>query len=186
MKSVKRFSLVTVVSGAAAFALVLGSAVSAAADSLRCTPQTLRNCPKPGTYAPSGDGVVHAERQWSVHWSWSEVEKPGPGQVPQYFHVYVTYRNDSNNILYFTCRGWEDPKLSKEWFLRDGRRIGYVAADATLCSTRPQTNFTLGPGRSFVSWATFHNVPWKGDRISVQWGNLGSSRYLNPYGALNR
>uniref|UniRef100_A0AAU1ZU90 Secreted protein n=1 Tax=Streptomyces sp. NBC_00093 TaxID=2975649 RepID=A0AAU1ZU90_9ACTN len=185
MKSVKRYSLVAAVSGTAAFALVLASAPTATGDSLPCTPQTLGNCPAPGTYAPGGDGVVRVEPGWSLHWSWSEVEKPPAGQVPQYLHVYVTYRNDSDRVLYFTCRGWEDPELSKEWFLRDGRKIGYVAADATLCSTQPQADFTLGPGRSFVSWATFHNVPWKGDRISVEWGGLGSSRYLDPYWPLN-
>jgi len=95
--------------------------------------------------------------------------------------VNVRYTNESSEIRYFTCNGWQDPAKVKEWFLRDGMEIGYVAADHTLCSDHPDTNFTLAPHRSFVSWARFHNVPWKGDRIAIEWGEFGKGKYINPY-----
>jgi hypothetical protein len=101
--------------------------------------------------------------------------------IPTWWYVEVIYRNQSNKILYFNCRGFEDPRLVKEWFKRDGREIGYVAASHTLCSTNPNWVATLGPGRSFSTWAQFNNVPWKGDRISIEWGSQGRGVYLNPY-----
>jgi hypothetical protein len=38
-----------------------------------------------------------------------------------------------------------DPKLAKEWFFRDGKVIGYVAASYTTCSTHPDLIFRLRP-----------------------------------------
>jgi hypothetical protein len=121
------------------------------------------------------------DSKFSIYWAWSTVEQPPPGQVPQYFHVNVQFFNESSDILYFTCQGWEDPAKAKEWFFRDGKAIGYVAADHTLCSDHPDTNFSLAPGRSFVSWARFHNVPWKGDQIAIEWGEYGEGSFVDPY-----
>lgn len=155
---------------------------NANARSKECSPAHLKNCPKPGSYVPGrGDPVIYLGADFDISWAWSTVEAPPPGQVPQFFHVNVRYTNSSPNILYFTCSGWEDPTKVKEWFYRNGKVIGYVAADHTLCSDHPDANFTLAPGRFFVSWARFHNVPWIGDRIAIEWGEFGRGAFLDPY-----
>ncbi len=79
--------------------------------------------------------------------------------------------------------GVEDPSLAKEWFFRDGKEIGHVPATSTSCSERPDANFTLGPGRSFQLWATFHNVPWHGDGLSLEWSIVNRNALPHPRSA---
>jgi len=42
---------------------------------------------------------------------------------------------------------------------------------------------SLGPGKSYTQYATFHNVPWPGTSVSIKWGNLGQSAYIYPFGS---
>lgn len=177
--------------GAPAGTAVRDSQGTAAAKSKPCTEETLEDCPAPAWYAPttSDDGfglvmqTIHYDDGLRIAWRRSNVYQPPPGEVPQWLRVNVEYRNEGDTILYFTCKGVEDSKLAKEHFVRNGKYIGYVAADRTrCCSQYPDDNFTLGPGRSFTSWAVFHNVPWVGDRIYIEWGPYEStSSALNPY-----
>jgi hypothetical protein len=177
----------TALTATAVAAPTSAGAPQAPARSEVCSPNHLKNCPRPGTYLPGGgDQIIFSNEDFDIQWAWSTVEAPPPGQVPQYFYVNVRYTNRSPNIEYFTCKGWEDPALSKEWFYRNGKAIGYVPADHTLCSDHPDTNFTVAPDRSFISWARFHNVPWRGDQVAIEWGQFGSGNHLNyPYAYLN-
>lgn len=57
----------------------------------------------------------------------------------------------------------------------------HAATTPTLTSRSVRT-------RHFQAWATFHNVPWKGDSISIEWGIVKpdasphpQSAYIDPY-----
>lgn len=161
--------------------------------SIPCSGANLSQCPKPGTYNPysgfpPGPPVIYEDSQlnFNVTWQHSVVETPPPGQVPQWFKVLVAYINHSNSTIHFTCSGVTDPQLDKEWFYRNGKVIGYVPASSTTCSNNPGLTFDLGPGQAIELYAVFHNVPWKGDGISINWGTVNPqsnprSAFVNPY-----
>ena len=161
--------------------------------SLPCSGAQLSQCPSPGTYnpytgSPPGPPVIYNDSQlnFNVTWQHSVVEKPPPGQVPQWFKVLVAYINHSSSTIQFTCSGVSDPQLDKEWFYRNGKVIGYVPASSTTCSNNPGLTFNLGPGQAIELYAVFHNVPWKGDRIAINWGTVNPqinprSAFVDPY-----
>lgn len=112
---------------------------------------------------------------------------PHKGHDPLWIYYDVVYENFSNSILYFTCDGVTDPAISREWLMRaNGVVAGYVGGTKTACSTYgPNWNASLAPGRAFTMWVLAHNVPWVGDKVSIEWqsgSNLSvSTPYFNPY-----
>ncbi|MFJ8717721.1 hypothetical protein ACIRD9_31890 [Streptomyces violaceus] len=150
-----------------------------------------RVCP-PGWWSPAKNATVYdqKDREYKLTWTRSFIEPPGRDGVPAWFTVVIDFWNYGDESLPFTCRGMSDPALAKEWFQRDGKNIGYVPATETLCSKNPELDFTLEPGEHHQSWATFHNVPWRGDSVSIEWEGVGveemhppPSAYVNPYGS---
>ena len=136
---------------------------------------------------PNYPNPIYNNGSLSISWG-PEYVLPHPVGTPATWIYYVvTYKNVGNTILYFTCNGLTDPSPAREWIMHNGTGLGYVAAAKTLCSTSgPNWNATLGLGRSFESWAWFHNVPQgpagqNGDKVSIQWYTFGSSRYQTPF-----
>ncbi|MCU1612617.1 MAG: hypothetical protein JWO98_157 [Frankiales bacterium] len=135
--------------------------------------------PDAGWWGPGSSVRIYDGPEIRVDWTTNYVY---PYQdEPLYIYYDVIYINKTDHIVYLSCSGWSDPALSKQHVYRDGRYIGYIAAEKTLCSQDPNWNASLGPQRRVASWAIFHNVPWNGDRVSLEWGNLGQSSYENPY-----
>jgi hypothetical protein len=58
---------------------------------------------------------------------------------------------------------------------------GTVAAGTITCSQNPDSTVTVPPGGSYTSAATFHNVPWPGSAVALQWGDVGTSAYVYPF-----
>jgi hypothetical protein len=90
-------------------------------------------CPTPGWWQPPDNTIVYdnASEGYRIDWVQSYVVPPPADKVPAWFTVILEYWNHGNSIQYFTCKGVEDPTLAKEWFLRDGKEIGYVTASTT-------------------------------------------------------
>ncbi|MEU7907570.1 hypothetical protein [Actinoplanes sp. NPDC049118] len=95
---------------------------------------------------------------------------PHQGHDPLWIYYRVNYSNLGDRILYFTCQGVTDPTISGEWLKRsNGTIAGYVGGERSYCGQHPNANFTLGPGRAMTVWVLVHNVPWPGDKISLEW-----------------
>jgi hypothetical protein len=164
------FGVILAVSSMVLVPVSPASASPVSAKSSVCDPAHLGDCPSPGTYIPDSTYQIAHENGFWITWAWNTVEQSPSGEVPQFIHVNVKFRNTSSQTEFFTCQGVEDPALAKEWIRRDGKDIGYIPADHTLCSDHPDATFTVAPGEEFVSWARFHNVPWRGDRVAIEWG----------------
>jgi hypothetical protein len=128
-----------------------------------------------------GNRTVYDDGSLVIRWNSSYVYRYPKGRVPLWWRVNVTYINTSEYIIYLTCKGMENPKEMREHFYRNRRHIGHVSASETMCSRNPKWIASLGPHRRTTSWALFHNVPWKGDLISIEWSYLGRSAFNDPY-----
>lgn len=163
-----------------------GVAYAATGTSLVCSNQHLGNCPKAGLYTPAGDPVIFNDNKdhYRIIWSAAYVVAPPKGQEPVWFLVYTFYENYGKRTLYFHCPSSQPNE--KEWFYRDGRDIGYVPASLDSCGQNPNQHIVLRPGHMFESYAKFNNVPWKGDRIAIEWPQPqkphATSAFVNPYG----
>lgn len=143
-------------------------------------------CAKAGWYVPGGNGKAWDNGTVSVTWVNSYVKFFPEGQVPQWITYFADYRNHGSQPQLFVCGPADDPRLAKEWFYRGGKEIGYVNAEKTSCSENPNLTFTLQPGEHRFLWATFHNVPWHGDRIALEWSIVqrgAHTEYREPYPA---
>jgi hypothetical protein len=58
---------------------------------------------------------------------------------------------------------------------------GMVSAGSTSCSEDPGQAVTVQPGHTYIYLATFHNVPWPGSAVAIQWGNAGTSASVYPF-----
>lgn len=183
-----------------AFAGAVGSLVTSAPGVAAARPQPAAppwpctkasECPpEAGSWAPAGSApVAYTDPTgYSVAWVNSRVHDPGKGNIPAWFTVTVEYTNSGSSPAGFSCPGVTDPDLAREWFYRGGKVIGYVPATKTSCTENPGMEFTLQPGQRIRLWAKFHNVPWQGDRISIDWtivrSDLGrrlQTPYVDPY-----
>jgi len=181
----------------AAVPLILGAGPASAASiapavpetSLPCSGQHLSRCPLPGLYGPNPDPVIFNDKthDYRIIWAASYVWAPPRGEVPQWFSVYVFYENYGKQTLSFACpAAGTGPGSIKEWFYRDGKNIGYVPASTNSCTHHANQKKTLNPGGIFQQTAKFHNVPWKGDKIAIEWPQnqnpTATSAFRNPYG----
>ena len=163
-----------------------GTAHAAPLSSLPCSNQHLSNCPRPGLYAPHGDPVIFNDKSYDyrIVWIASYVVAPPRGQEPVWFKVYTFYENYGKQTLSFGCSS-NGLGSEKEWFYRDGTNIGYVPASTNSCTQNPNQHLTLKPGHLFESYAEFNNVPWKGDKIAIEWPQNqaphATSAFVTPY-----
>lgn len=139
----------------------------------------------PGWYKNSaGQALIYEDTFGKVSWGNSYVYKY-PGTSPLYWYVQVVYTNKTSGDLLLYCVD-PDPKHIKE-NMRGTPNSGIVAAEEWTCSRNPNFSTTIGPGGFAVTWAIFHNVPWPGGEVSLEWGPFqgtnitGSSPWVNPW-----
>jgi len=139
----------------------------------------------PGWYSNSGAGgdpsVIYEDstRGFRVVWENSYIYQY-PGDSALYWYVQVKYINFGNQTLPISCDGWADPSLVKE-HMRGTANAGYVPASETFCSRNPNFTGSLEPGGVAYDWAIFHNVPWPGGEVSLEWGTDGFSGWVDPW-----
>lgn len=137
----------------------------------------------PGWYRNSGAGgsyLIYDDTRLRIMWQNSYVYKY-PGNSPLYWYAQVIYSNLSSEPLPLTCAGRTNPSLVKE-HMRGTANAGFVAAEETFCSRNPSFTTSLKPGETHYEWAIFHNVPWKGGEVSLEWMPYGfSATWVNPW-----
>src|SRR5205807_10374014 len=148
----------TAISAAFALLYVLGSVVTAFAHS--AVPQGF---PASGWY--KGPGIFYNVNR-GLELSWARSKVLPYSTVPLYWTVYISYINAGSQGINLTCAGVTDPTLAVEYMQGTGNS-GSVSASTTFCSTHPSWTMTLAPGALFTSYATFHNVPWTGGKVSI-------------------
>ena len=114
-----------------------------------------------------------------IDWENSYVYQHPVGSDPLYWYAQVVYRNIGSNTLTLHCRGG-DPTQAKE-HMSGTLNSGSVPAEETYCSRNPNLTFSIEPGGAYNGWAIFHNVPWKGGEVSLEWGDKGSSPWVDPW-----
>jgi hypothetical protein len=138
-------------------------------------------CTKAGTY-PGPNALISSNYTgFKVVWTSSTVQPYSSG-VPLYWTAYVTYTNVSATRLTLTCPGgWPDASYVVEDMSGGKGNDGTVSAGSTTCSQDPGQEITVPPGGTITSSATFHNVPWPGTAVAIQWGGAGTSADVYPF-----
>lgn len=173
-----------IASAAAVFVLIGISAVPALANSARtasvCQPNGT-GCTKAGTY-PGPDALISTDYAgFKVVWTSSTVQPYSSG-VPLYWTADITYTNIKSSSLTLGCPGkWVDASYVAEHMSGGSGDDGMVSAGSTNCSKDPGERQTVLPGGTYTASATFHNVPWPGSGVAIQWGNAGASPYVYPF-----
>jgi Peptidase A4 family len=156
-------------------------AITPASQASACQPNGV-GCTQSGTYQGPNAVISSNYSGFRVVWTKSEVEPYSSG-VPLYWTAYITYTNVSGQTLDLGCPGqWADPATMAEIMSGGSGDDGLVSAQDTSCSQNPALDQPVAPGGTFTSWATFHNVPWPGSAVSVQWGDAGTSPAVYPFG----
>jgi hypothetical protein len=136
----------------------------------------------PGWYRNSKPPIIYEDRSGlRIVWGNSYVYQY-PGKDPLYWYAQVIYLNTGNQNLTINCVGRTEPSLAKE-HMQGTANAGYVPASETFCSRNPNYTGTIEPGGSHYSWAIFHNVPWRGGEVSLEWGLhwYGVSPWVDPW-----
>jgi hypothetical protein len=130
---------------------------------------------------PQQRTIYRDNRIW-VYWNRAYVlPYRNVSDVPLYWRAQVWYTNVGNQPQRLVC-GNSNPRRVKEHIRRGGEYLGYVAADRIFCSVHPNSSTTLSPGETFKDWSRFHNVPWRGDRVSIEYGVFNSrTAFVNPW-----
>ena len=138
-------------------------------------------CTLAGTY-PGPDALINGDFEgFQVVWTESVVQQYSSG-VPLYWTAYVTYTNISSSSQTLGCPGdWPDASFVGENMSGGDGDDGYVAASSTTCSEDPSWTEDVSPGDAVELSATFHNVPWPGSAVALQWGDAGTSAYVYPF-----
>ena len=138
-------------------------------------------CTKAGTYA-GPDALISSDYSgFKVVWT-SSVVQPYSSGVPLYWTAYLTYTNISSSSLTLGCPGnWVDASFVAEQMSGGDGNDGMVYADSTTCTKDPGESVTVAPGDTFTAFATFHNVPWPGSAVAIQWGDAGTSAPVYPF-----
>jgi hypothetical protein len=138
-------------------------------------------CTKAGTY-PDPDALISSNYGgFKLIWSSTSVQSYSSGE-PLYWTVGVTYQNIDSSTRSLTCQGpvTDFSSLQEHMSGGDGDD-GSVAASGTTCSADPSWSAEVPPGGSVQTYATFHNVPWPGSAVAIQWGAAGTSAYVYPF-----
>jgi eukaryotic-like serine/threonine-protein kinase len=138
-------------------------------------------CTKAGTYAGPNALISSDYTGFKVVWTESVVQPYSSG-VPLYWSAYITYTNVSSASLQLGCPGdWADASYVAEHMSGGDGDDGMVSAGSTSCSEDPGLDVTVQPGHTYTFLATFHNVPWPGSAVAIQWGNAGTSASVYPF-----
>ena len=138
-------------------------------------------CTKAGSY-PNLNAAINSDYNgFHVVWT-SSVVQPYSSGVPLYWTANVTYTNVTSQTLDLGCPGsWTSPSYVWEWMSGGSGDDGGVAASSTTCSVDPGITAAIPPGGTLTSTATFHNVPWPGSAVAIQWGDAGTSAAVQAF-----
>jgi hypothetical protein len=138
-------------------------------------------CTQAGTYSGPDAVITSDENGIQVVWT-SSVVQPYSSGVPLYWTAYLTYTNVSSSAVTLACPGnWPQASYVAEVMSGGAGDDGLVSAETTTCSQHPSLTVTVPPGGTYTAFATFHNVPWPGSNVSIEWGDLGTSTPVNPF-----
>ena len=138
-------------------------------------------CTQAGTYAGPDTVISDDYSGFKVVWT-SSVVQPYSSGVPLYWTAYLTYTNISSSSLTLTCPGdWVDASYVAEQMSGGDGDDGMVSAESTTCTEDPDESVAVAPGGTFTSFATFHNVPWPGSAVAIEWGDAGTSAPAYPF-----
>jgi hypothetical protein len=133
----------------------------------------------PGWYKNSGPSTIYEDSKLRIVWENSYIYQH-PGTDNLYWYAQVVYRNLGTQAVFFTCNGATTPSLAKE-HMRGTANAGEVPAEETFCSRNPNFTGVIEPGGVFYNWAIFHNVPWIGSEVSLEWMPYGFSPWVKPW-----
>ena len=118
---------------------------------------------------------------FEVTWTSTSVQPYSSG-VPLYWTAGMTYKNVESSTLTLGCPGnWANASNVREYMSGGKGNDGMVAADSTTCSENPSWTANVPPGGIAEVYATFHNVPWPGVAVAIEWGDAGTSAYIYPF-----
>ena len=138
-------------------------------------------CTKAGTYHNPNALISSNYTGFQVTWTSTSVQPYSSG-VPLYWTVGMTYKNVESSPLTLGCPGnWANASNVREYMSGGKGNDGMVAADSTTCSQDPNWTETVAPGGTAEVYATFHNVPWPGVAVAIQWGDAGTSPNIYPF-----
>jgi eukaryotic-like serine/threonine-protein kinase len=138
-------------------------------------------CTLAGTY-PGPDALINSDfGGFQLTWTESVVQQYSSGE-PLYWTAYVTYTNTGSSTLSLSCQGNVADLSSVQESMSGGDGDdGNVAASSTTCTDDPSWTEDVSPGDSVQVYATFHNVPWPGSAVALQWGDAGTSPSVYPF-----
>jgi hypothetical protein len=174
---------------AAATATHAAAAPAAMAATARPASVCLTNgtgCTASGTY-PNPNALINSDASGvsiGITWTSTSVQSYSSGGEPLYWTAGVTYHNYGSQEDTVSCTGsWTGASYVREYMQGGSGDDGYVPAQSTTCSQNPGKVWDLPAGASLKLYATFHNVPWPGSAVSIDWGDYGQSSYVYPFGS---
>ena len=138
-------------------------------------------CTKAGTYHDPNALISNNYTGFEVTWTSMSVQPYSSGE-PLYWTVGMTYKNVESSTLTLGCPGnWANASNVGEYMSGGKGNDGMVAAGSTTCSENLSWTATVAPGGTAEVYATFHNVPWPGVAVAIEWGDAGTSAYIYPF-----
>ena len=138
-------------------------------------------CTKAGKYHDPNALISSNYTGFEVTWTSTSVQPYSSG-VPLYWTAGMTYKNVESSTLTLGCPGnWADASNVREYMSGGKGNDGMVAADSTTCSENPSWTASVAPGGIAEVYVTFHNVPWPGVAVAIEWGDAGTSAYIYPF-----
>ncbi len=138
-------------------------------------------CTRAGSY-PGPNALINGDYGGvaTVIWT-SSVVQPYSSGVPLYWTAYVTYTNTSSGDITLVCPAPGTGSGIAEIMSGGSGDDGLVPASNSFCDENPGEQQVIPPGGTTVDWATFHNVPWPGSTVALQWGDVGTSPSVTPF-----
>src|ERR1017187_7911738 len=138
-------------------------------------------CTKAGTYHDPNVLISNNYTGFEVTWTSMSVQPYSSGE-PLYWTVGMTYKNVESSTLTLGCPGnWANASNVGEYMSGGKGNDGMVAAGSTTCSENLSWTATVARGGTAEVYPPFHNVPWPGVAVAIEWGDAGTSAYIYPF-----
>jgi cutinase len=140
-------------------------------------------CTEAGIY-PGLNALINGSYDGTMTAVWtSSTVQPYSSGVPLYWTAYVTYTNISSGDVTLSCPGSGSDSSGGIAEIMSGGSgdDGLVYASSSFCSENPGWQEVVPPQGTSLDYATFHNVPWPGSTVSLQWGGVGTSPSVSPF-----
>jgi hypothetical protein len=138
----------------------------------------------PGWYRNSGPAIIHEDSELKITWENSYVY-PYPGRDALYWYAQVVYLYKGSATFDIRCVPEGFQPVGEH--MRGTPHSGFVAAEETFCSRNRDSTITLKPGEAFYDWVIFHNVPWIGGQVLLEWPAYESwqeAQWVDPWNSL--